>query len=96
MSDYKLYVWPGTLSDYTNGVAFAIARSKKEAIRNILTEYDRTKIAYSKKNISLRRYSNFGLLATRAKSVFSKELHNIKPVVYRVDRPMGRFQGGGG
>jgi hypothetical protein len=28
---WKLYIWNGVLSDYTDGIAFAIARSPEEA-----------------------------------------------------------------
>lgn len=29
----KIYVWEGVLSDYTSGLAIAVARSKEEAVR---------------------------------------------------------------
>lgn len=36
----KLYVWEGVFADYTDGLAFAVAGSKKEAIDLILGTKD--------------------------------------------------------
>lgn len=33
MSELKLYVWENVFQDYTNGIAFAIASNKQEAIK---------------------------------------------------------------
>lgn len=39
MKKLKLYVWEGVLTDYTSGIAFALAYSAKEARQLIIAQH---------------------------------------------------------
>jgi len=39
MTKLKLYVWTGFAPDWTDGLAFAIAKTEKEARKLIIAEY---------------------------------------------------------
>lgn len=99
--EYKLFVWIGVLSDYTNGIAFSIATTKEEAIENLLKEYDRTINYLENKttpDYNSKIYSDFGTIhyATKnLKNVFKKELQKKEPIVYDTHNPMAIFNGGG-
>jgi hypothetical protein len=41
MTSYKLYVWEGVLTDYTDGIIFALAETAEQARESVaLAEYD--------------------------------------------------------
>lgn len=39
MKKLKIYVWEGILADWTSGLAFALANTKKEAIEILYKKY---------------------------------------------------------
>lgn len=40
MENLKLFVWEDVLWDYSNGIAFALAESKEQAIEMLVTSYE--------------------------------------------------------
>ena len=99
---YKLYVWRNVMEDYTPGIAFTIAKNKKHAISNLLKEYDKSVYALENNLITKDNFYKFsdggtwGIIRDiDARNIFLEELLTNKPIVYSVDRPMAKFQGGG-
>ena len=43
MTKLNLYVWEGILTDYTDGIAFAVAKSVEEARELIIADDEMTK-----------------------------------------------------
>lgn len=65
MSEWKMFVWEYVLADYTDGMAFAIARNKKEAIKCLgLGKSSESELEHSKPKIhslpGLQRKRPFG------------------------------------
>ena len=97
---YKLYVWngPDILQDYSPGIAITLAKTKNEAIENLMIEYDKTVYAFENKKFN-KETSNFGTLLwyddPRLRNDFLKALKKHKPIIRPVNKPFAIFQGGG-
>ena len=89
MNKYKLYVWIDVLQDYSRGIAFSIAKTKKEAIDLLLTEWD--EVTYANLN-NIPHKSDFGTTyMTKDKQAFEKQLLDIDPIISNVGTPIGFF-----
>lgn len=80
----KLYIWHDVYTDYTSGIAFAIASSEEEAIDMICQAWEREIPSLKKVPIEKRRESE--------KRELSKGTLEIRPL----SSPYGDFVCGGG
>ena len=91
MNKYKLYVWDDVLSDYTTGIAFAIAKTKKQAVELLLSEWD---AAADDRENNIVPKSHTGTCGY-TKSEFKKQLLKFKPTIHDLNSPIAYFIGGG-
>lgn len=101
----KIYVWNNVLTDYTSGMAVAIAPTKEDAIKLLLQEFTDLKSAYDdQKNWNNNVFqwekikSDVGTLSLDHQDLinqFENDLYETDCYICNINHKFAIFKGGG-